>query len=259
MDWLQSLLGSETAPAATAFVLGLLTALSPCQLAANIVAVAFIGGSIDDRKAIFSRGGLYAFGRVAAYTVLGAVAIAILREGASMFGIQKFLAVYGGKAVGPALLLVGAFLLFGHRLGLPSFGYKGSGERIAKQGGWGAFGLGVLFAMTFCPTSGVLYFGMLMPLSAAVAGGWMLPIVFAVATSLPVLGWLGCWLFALIALARFMAGCKPCRGGSTLLSVSCFAWLAFITVWSFMSDANVSYQAQMGHRPHKAIAACIRA
>ena len=51
MDWLQSLLGSETAPAATAFVLGLLTALSPCQLAANIVAVAFIGGSIDDRKA----------------------------------------------------------------------------------------------------------------------------------------------------------------------------------------------------------------
>lgn len=187
MDWLQSLLGSETAPAATAFVLGLLTALSPCQLAANIVAVAFIGGSIDDRKAIFSRGGLYAFGRVAAYTVLGAVAIAILREGASMFGIQKFLSVYGGKAVGPALLLVGAFLLFGHRLGLPSFGYKGSGERIAKQGGWGAFGLGVLFAMTFCPTSGVLYFGMLMPLSAAVAGGWMLPVVFAVATSLPVL------------------------------------------------------------------------
>ena len=256
---MQSLLGSETAPAATAFVLGLLTALSPCQLAANIVAVAFIGGSIDDRKAIFSRGGLYAFGRVAAYTVLGAVAIAILQEGASMFGIQKFLAVYGGKAVGPALLLVGMFLLFGHRLGLPSFGYKGSGERIAKQGGWGAFGLGVLFAMTFCPTSGVLYLACLCPCRQLLPEVGCFRLCLLWPRRCQCLPWLGCWLFAPIALARFMAGCKPCRGGSTLLSVSCFAWLAFITVWSFLSDANVAYHAQMGHRPHKAIAACIRA
>ena len=47
--------------------------------------------------------------------------------------------------------------------------------------------LGVLFSMAFCPTSGVLYFGMLIPMSASATMGYMLPILFAVATSLPVL------------------------------------------------------------------------
>lgn len=47
--------------------------------------------------------------------------------------------------------------------------------------------LGVLFSMVFCPTCGVLYFGMLIPMSASATMGYMLPILFAVATSLPVL------------------------------------------------------------------------
>ena len=46
--------------------------------------------------------------------------------------------------------------------------------------------LGVLFAMAFCPTSGLFYFGMLIPLSASVSGGYALPIVYALATGLPV-------------------------------------------------------------------------
>ena len=47
--------------------------------------------------------------------------------------------------------------------------------------------LGVLFAMAFCPTSGVFYFGMLIPLSATTPMGYLLPVLYAVATSLPVL------------------------------------------------------------------------
>ena len=47
--------------------------------------------------------------------------------------------------------------------------------------------LGVLFAMAFCPTSGIFYFGMLIPMSVTASAGWLLPVLFAVATSLPVL------------------------------------------------------------------------
>ena len=74
-------------------------------------------------------------------------------------------------------------------------------ERIKDRvkGGWGATFLGILFALAFCPSSGLIYFGMLMPLSAAESGGYLLPVIYAIATGLPVI------LFAWI-LAYSMAG-----------------------------------------------------
>lgn len=187
MEWLQTIIEHSGIPVLTAFALGLLTALSPCPLATNIAAVGFIGRDIENRRRIFRNGLLYTLGRIVAYTVLGIMLIGILKGGASLFGVQKFIGKYGEMIIGPALLLIGLFMLFGHRMPLPSFGFKGDGEGWARHGGWGAFLLGVLFALAFCPTSGVFYFGMLIPMSATTTAGWLLPIVFAIATALPVL------------------------------------------------------------------------
>lgn len=187
MEWLQNLLDSSTTPALTAFLLGLLTAVSPCPLATNIAAIGFIGRDIENRRRIFRNGLLYTLGRIVAYTALGVVLILILKTGSSLFGVQKVIGKYGELILGPSLLLIGLFMLFGGRFNLPSFGFEGSGEGLARKGGWGAFLLGVLFAMAFCPTSGVFYFGMLVPMSATVAAGYLLPVVFAIATVLPVL------------------------------------------------------------------------
>lgn len=44
-----------------------------------------------------------------------------------------------------------------------------------------------MFALAFCPTSGVFYFGILIPMSATSTAGYLLPVLFAVATALPVL------------------------------------------------------------------------
>lgn len=187
MEWLQTLLDSSSAPALTAFILGLLTAISPCPLATNIAAVGFIGRDIENRRRIFYNGLLYTLGRIIAYTLLGIVLILLLQQGASLFGIRKFIGKYGELILGPALLLIGMFMLFGSKLSLPSFGFKGSGEGLARKGGFGAFLLGVLLALAFCPTSGVFYFGMLIPMSATVSAGWLLPVIFAIATALPVL------------------------------------------------------------------------
>lgn len=187
MEWLQALLDDSTAPAFTAFLLGLLTAISPCPLATNIAAIGFIGKDIENRRRIFLNGVLYTLGRVVAYTVLGIVLISVLREGASVFGIQKTIGKWGELLLGPLLLIIGLFMLLGDRLNLPKLGFGGTGEGLAKKGGCGAFLLGVLFAMAFCPSSGVFYFGMLIPMSVTTTAGWMLPVVFAVATALPVL------------------------------------------------------------------------
>lgn len=194
MGWLQTLLESGTMPALTAFLLGLLTAVSPCPLATNIAAIGFIGKETESRLRVFRNGLLYTLGRVIAYTILGVVLILILRGGTSLFGIQKFIGKYGELILGPALLLVGVFMFLGDRLGIPSFGFRGNGERWARKGGWGAFLLGMLFAMAFCPTSGVFYFGMLIPMSATVTAGCLLPVLFAVATALPVL--MVAWILA---------------------------------------------------------------
>lgn len=187
MEWLQSLLDNGTTPALTEFLLGLLTAISPCPLATNIAAIGFIGKNIENRKRLFRNGVLYTLGRIIAYTVLGIILIIILKEGASMFGIQQFIARYGELIIGPALLLIGLFMLFSDKLNLPSFGFNGGGERLTTHGSWGAMLLGILFALAFCPTSGIFYFGMLIPMSATATAGYLLPVLFAVATALPVL------------------------------------------------------------------------
>lgn len=194
MEWLQSLLENSTTPGLTAVLLGLLTALSPCPLATNIAAIGYIGKDIENPLSVFRKGALYTLGRIIAYTALGIILISILKSGASFFYIQKFISLYGEKILGPALVLIGLFILFGNKLHLPSFGFRGSGERIAKSGETGALLLGMLFALTFCPTSGIFYFGILIPMSANVTAGYLLPILFAIATAVPVL--LTAWILA---------------------------------------------------------------
>ena len=187
MEWLQTILDGGTAPFITALILGLMTAISPCPLATNVAAMGYIAKDLEQPHMALSRGIIYCFGRMLSYTALGIVLIAIIRSGSTAFGVQSFVAGWGEKLIGPLMLLVGLFMLFGHRLRLKGFGYSGDGRRIASKGGWGALALGALFAMAFCPTSAVFYFGMLIPMSATASSGWLLPVVFAIATALPVL------------------------------------------------------------------------
>ncbi|MEG1760171.1 MAG: aromatic aminobenezylarsenical efflux permease ArsG family transporter [Alistipes sp.] len=193
MEWLQFLLESSGTPIITAFLLGILTAISPCPLATNITAIGYISKECGTARTILLRGLLYTLGRVITYTVLGVLLISILREGASVFPIQKTVSKYGEMLLAPSLLLIGLFLFFGDKLNLPQFGFNGNAE-VKKRGALGALFLGLLFSLAFCPTSGVFYFGMLIPMAAAESGGYLLPVVFAVATGLPVI--VVAWLLA---------------------------------------------------------------
>ena len=70
MEFIQNLLDNSNIPFLTAFLLGLLTALSPCPLATNITAIGYISKDIENKKKIFRNGLLYTLGRVIAYTIL---------------------------------------------------------------------------------------------------------------------------------------------------------------------------------------------
>ena len=203
MEFLQQLLDNSSLPIVTAFLLGLITAISPCPLATNIAAIGYISKDIESQKRIFVKGLLYTLGRIIAYTVLGIILVAILKGGSSLFGIQKFIAKYCEMLIGPILLLFGLYLLFGNRLNLPSFGFKGNGEGLAKKGGWGALLLGLLFALAFCPSSAIFYFGMLIPLAASTTAGWLLTVVFAIATALPVIVVAWILAFSTNSIGRF--------------------------------------------------------
>ena len=197
MDELQTLLDNSSIPAVTAFLLGLLTALSPCPLATNIAAIGFISKDIESRHKIFRNGLLYTLGRIVSHTLLGSLLIYMLQEGSGMFGIQSTVSKLGEWFLAPLLLLIGLFLLVGDKLNLPQFGFNGNAEGLARRGGWGAFLIGVLFALAFCPTSGVFFFGMLIPMASTTAEGHLLPAVFAIATAIPVL--IVAWILAFSA------------------------------------------------------------
>lgn len=188
MNFIQTLLENSNTPILTAFLLGILTAISPCPLATNITAIGYISKNIESKNLIFWRGILYTLGRIVTYAILGIILIPILRKGASMFSIQQTISQYGEAIIAPSLIVIGIFMLTGDKLNLPKFGFKGTnGEQLKKQGSLGALFLGILFSLAFCPTSGVFFFGMLIPLSASEPAGYLLPVIFAIATGLPVM------------------------------------------------------------------------
>ncbi|WP_372744084.1 aromatic aminobenezylarsenical efflux permease ArsG family transporter [Lutibacter sp.] len=185
MEFLQSLLENYNIPILSAFILGLMTAISPCPLATNITATAFISKNISSKRKVFLSGLLYSLGRGFSYTAIGL----ILYFGASKFHIARFFNQNGEKYLGPLLIIIGLIML-----NVIKFNFFGKfnfqeklSEKFKDKGLLGSFLIGVVFAMAFCPYSGALFFGMLIPITISSVDGLYLPIVFAFGTGLPVI------------------------------------------------------------------------
>ncbi len=185
MDFLQSLLENNNIPLLSAFVLGLMTSISPCPLATNITATAFISKNIASKRKVFLSGILYSLGRAFSYTTIGF----ILFFGANKFHVARFFNQNGEKYLGPLLIIIGLIMLNVIRLNFfnkINFTDKLS-EKFQNKGLLGSFLIGAVFALAFCPYSGALYFGMLIPMTISSIDGLYLPIIFAFGTGLPVL------------------------------------------------------------------------
>jgi len=184
VGFLTTLLDSNTLPWVTALILGLMTAISPCPLATNITAIGFICKDMSNRNRVFINGLLYTLGRAITYTLIAV----ILFLGADQLKFSGFFQLYGEKIIGPLLILIGLFML--DVIKIRSLGLGRISERLSEKREWHYFDallLGLLFALAFCPYSGVLYFGMLIPMTITSASGLYLPLLFALATGIPVI------------------------------------------------------------------------
>jgi len=191
MEFLTNLLENSSMPWLTALLLGFMTAISPCPLATNITAVGFIGKDLENRNRVFVNGLLYTLGRAVSYTALAL----IIYLGADQFKFSGFFQRYGEKVLGPLLIIIGLLMIDVLKIKFP--GMNKLTSKMESKTKWGTFDsllLGMIFALAFCPYSGVLYFGMLIPLTVSSASGLYLPIVFAIATGIPVI--IFAWLLA---------------------------------------------------------------
>lgn len=188
MGFMQTM-GMSSVPVVAAFFIGLMTAMSPCPLATNITAIAYVSRRFDDKRQTLLVGTLYAAGRTVTYV---AIAAAIVYAGLNVQGISFFLQEYGEMLLGPVLIILGILMLDVIDIHLPGGG--GGGKRLtslmesyAEKGCAGSFILGVLFALSFCPFSAVIFFGMLIPIALKTGDVLIVPAVFGIATALPVI------------------------------------------------------------------------
>lgn len=165
--------------------LGILTSISPCPLASNIAAVSFLSKKIAHPTLVFISGLAYTLGRMVSYAALWWF---IIHSLLSVPQVAQFLQKYMGKALGPLLIITGLFLLEIITLRLPGVSLSEKHHnKFVEAGVPGAFLLGCIFTLAFCPISAALFFGSLIPLALNSKAGTLLPFIYGIGTGLPVL------------------------------------------------------------------------
>lgn len=191
---------------AAALYLGLLTSISPCPLATNIAAISYVGRKVGNTRMVIHAGLLYTLGRCLLYLVLATL---LTTTALSIPAVSMFLQKYMHLLLGPIFLLLGMFLV--GLITVSSGGTmmtEGMQRRVDSMGVWGALLLGILFALSFCPTSAAWFFGLLaltmgseagaitavlekvgiaLPEATLPGGSLVLPLVYGVGTAVPVL------------------------------------------------------------------------
>lgn len=177
---------SGSLPIIASFLIGLLAAISPCPMATNITAMAYISRNITDRRYVITSGLLYMLGRIVSYSIVGLLVVVI---GISIPGVAEALQDWGEVILGPLFIVVGILMLGIVKIPFIQGGGRLSSlaERVANKGRLGAFLMGVVLALAFCPYTAILFFAILIPLAMQSTGGITFPAAFALGTGLPVL------------------------------------------------------------------------
>ena len=141
MSFMESM-SMNSFPLIAAFFIGLMTALSPCPLATNITAIAYISKKIDKGKKTILIGFIYTLGRMFTYVLLASLIVYI---GLNIQTISLFLQKYGERILGPLLIIIGLIML--NIIRLPSLKsgnkIKKIKEKLSEKGYLGSFLLGV--------------------------------------------------------------------------------------------------------------------
>jgi cytochrome c biogenesis protein CcdA len=186
----------------TALWLGILTSISPCPLATNMAAVTFLTKRINNVKIVFVSGLAYTVGRMLSYIALSLIITSSLL---SVPTVANFLQRYMNKAIGPVLIITGLMLLDIIKLKIPRLTVsKNLQGKLAESGMGGAFVLGLIFALVFCPVSAAIFFGSLIPLVVKSSSGASLALIYGIGTGLPVLVFAVAIALGVTSLSRWL-------------------------------------------------------
>ncbi len=170
----------------TAFGLGLLCTIHPCPLTVNIAAISYICG--------WSKGAIKTL-LMGVTFISGYVLCLILLTVVVMYGIFSVPEIANrlqeimGYLIGPLLVLAGMILceILPWSLSPQRTGKFGNIKKRRNRGYGSTFILGVILAVTFCPASAAVFFGVFIPLTIKYESTLLLPLFFGLGASLPLI------------------------------------------------------------------------
>src|SRR5712675_3715229 len=136
----QAVENAGLAAAGVAFLAGLVFSFNPVALASIPVSLAYVTRGRDKGQALLF-GAMFIAGMILAHVVLGLIAGLGGKWAADIAGRGW------GLFLGPLLIVLGLMWAGWLRIPLPSFGFRASRPTVA----WGAFLLGIPFAIAICP------------------------------------------------------------------------------------------------------------
>lgn len=172
-------------PTMAAFWFGVLTSISPCLLATNVAAISFLARRVAHPRFVLLSCAFYIAGQALAFVALAAI---LLTSVLSVPVVALLLQKYMFRLLGPMMLVCAVFLLELLSIELGSGRLKAWVQSRAGDAGlWTAALFGIVFAMSFCPTTAALFFGSLLPLAVVEHSTIVLPAAYALGVAFPVL------------------------------------------------------------------------
>jgi cytochrome c-type biogenesis protein len=197
------------AAAGIGFLAGLMFSFNPVALASIPVSLAYVTRGRDKSQALLF-GAMFILGMILTHVVLGLVAGLGGKWAAQVTGRGW------GLFLGPLLIVLGLMWAGWLRVPLPSFGFRATRPTAA----WGAFLLGIPFAIAACPVCTpalVVLLGVTAGIGSVLLGVVLL-LAFALGRAVPLAvgAFAVSWLENLNSLARYRRGFEI-AGGLTLI------------------------------------------
>jgi cytochrome c-type biogenesis protein len=210
----QAVESAGVAAAGIGFVAGLAFSFNPVALASIPVSLAYVTRARDRSQALLY-GAMFVLGMILTHVVLGLIAGLGGRWVASLLGRSW------GLVLGPLLIVLGLMWAGWVRIPLPSFGFRATRPTAA----WGAFLLGIPFAIAVCPVCTpalLVLLGVTAGLGSAVLGVVLL-LSFALGRAVPIaIGAVAIsWLENLHGLSRYRRAFEI-AGGLTLIAMGLY-------------------------------------
>ena len=210
------------AAAGVGFLAGFVFSFNPVALASIPVSLAYVTRGRDKNQALLF-GAMFLLGLILTHVALGVIA---------GLGGKWAAAVTGrgwGLFLGPLLIVLGLMWAGWLRVPLPSFGFRATRPTAA----WGAFLLGIPFAVAVCPVCTpalVVLLGVTAGMGSVLLGGVLL-LAFGLGRAVPIaLGAFAVsWFENLCKLAPYRRGFEI-AGGLTLIAMG-FYMLNAVLFW----------------------------